>query len=91
MAKKRVSRRGNEIQNRLRKETEEALGHEVDPKIYQLAKAKASVWMRNVYGGTDWEEFMAEGGCGVAFYYQECAAKVQDTMNRQANQKIHQL
>jgi hypothetical protein len=61
-------------------------GDQFTEDLFKKAKAKASIWQRDAYGGTDWEEHFAESGAScIDFYFRECLNQSNDQMssNRQ--------
>jgi hypothetical protein len=63
--------------------TSAVIGSEFKAEVFRLAFAKAKRWAVNAYGSADMSEYAGENGYELITFYKECAAKVQDTFNRQ--------
>ena len=70
-------------------------GHDTNPEFLTKALQKAERWMRNAYGGVDWEAYVSEHGseADVHFYYRECVHMPDPgapTFNRQTERQRRQ-
>lgn len=66
--------------------TSAVIGSDFKAETFRLAFAKAKRWAVNAYGTADMSEYAGENGYELITFYQECAANVQNTFNREVYQ-----